>query len=714
MKQMNNKKSDEATGPWHGMSMSELQSVALPRNIYSWRTAHVQAWLSFKMDLPQYTQAFHDASVDGTLLLKHVDEEILKDSLGVTIPLHRHKLMAGICSLRDSQDDYESKQEQKKAEAARRAEEEEANAKRLAEMKKQKKRKRKGKKEVLKSSKPATWFGEVREHNDLERVKLERIMREKNEKKSLAKTTHDKQNALWKFEYTGAPPPVLPEDEVWTGPRTNNQNTSEYEKNMTNIFSNELKSTLPAQSGYSGKLRQVPKDSVFDEVLAITRAAMFDVSNRLIEVEMLKDQKDLEINSDLDDDDGTEMNELGAGSVDEVEPPPPFEDIEDDENVDSRLDSGKKESPAVYNNMSETDRLDRMISLKQKTYDRTGLVYDAFVNLKNNDAKWLGSNDKLTRLKFYGGFETILRLKCPWPQFDVLWNRLDSARSGELDKKEFKAFFGDFSEFEASATRGAPASSSDFGNLADIMYELCNAMRSAEFTVHDIFSSFDRNGSGQISVSEFCSLLRVVLGKSVDKKRIFRSFSLIDVDSNRSISCNEVMMLVYNVWRSQMKELADHLASLDPSCDSLLADKITKERDTIKESVKKNFPRQWRDRLERTSGQYSSGPFSNLLEKINVSHSPAMTLGRTTDTGYDSTKQPTPPKAPKLSTTCKAGRNEIMRYKLNASRGAVPTRQGPLFSCPGSQTWELTPSRRKEARCTNCTEQSQLETRLSL
>jgi Ca2+-binding EF-hand superfamily protein len=722
MSSQHQEKEEESPLPWHGMTMTELQNVSLPRNVYAWRAAHVQAWISLRLDLPQYIQQFHDASIDGIVLLKFVDEDVLKDSLGVTIPLHRHKIMAGIASLRDSYDEYERKRDANKKEAARLAAEEEAD--RVAALKKTKKKKKKKK---LQDKPAATWFGDVREHNDLERVKLERIMREKRAGQKKAKTHHNTRSGVWKFEYTGGPRPVDPAEEVWTDPKASGNNTTTYEKNMKDLFSTDLTSTMPTAESYTGKLRTVPSDSVFDEVLAITRAAMFDVSNRLVEIEMINDQKNMELNSDLDS--------LGGGGGDESRPevtnediydedicdeggedmdPPPFDDTFDEEELGDSFPDPATTCPgpstrSLKQDRSTTDLVDDMIANKQKKYDRTGLVYDAFVSQTNNDAKWLGSNDKLTRLKFYGGFETILRLKCPWPQFDVLWNKLDSVRSGELDKDEFRAFFGDFSEFDASGTQAKNNNNADFGNLAAIMYELCNALRSAGFTVLDIFSSFDRNGSGEVSVSEFCSMLRVVLGKQVDKKQVFRSFSLMDVDSSRSISCNEVLMLVYNVWKSQMRELADRLATLDEEYDSELIHKIIKERNIIKEAVKKNFPREWRDRMERTGNTYTSGPFGNLLDSMHVTTTTTSTPSpgkyQATDTrsldyptgqsdypthgssdvvyghGQHSSK-PTPPAAARLSQSAKAGRNEMMRYKINKSRTHVPTRQGASLRVP--------------------------------
>ena len=79
--------------------------------------------------------------------------------------------------------------------------------------------------------------------------------------------------------------------------------------------------------------------------------------------------------------------------------------------------------------------------------DRVTVIFKAFVKAQNNKARWLGSNEKLTRLKFHGGMERVLRLKMNWQQFDAMWNNLDSKRSGDLDINEFRDRFGDLEDF---------------------------------------------------------------------------------------------------------------------------------------------------------------------------------------------------------------------------------------------------------------------------
>lgn len=128
---------------------------------------------------------------------------------------------------------------------------------------------------------------------------------------------------------------------------------------------------------------------------------------------------------DEDDDDST----MGP-------PPPTYHD--DNYDRSHHTDTGH------FNNMSSNAQ--SKPSFIAPT-DRMTVVFRAFVKAQNNKARWLGSNNKLTRLKFHGGMERVLRLKMNWAQFDAMWNKLDSARSGDLDLEEFRTCFGDLDDF---------------------------------------------------------------------------------------------------------------------------------------------------------------------------------------------------------------------------------------------------------------------------
>ena len=51
-----------------------VDNLLLPPDLRKWRTAHVLAWLVFDRGLKQYVLAFHEASIDGIVLVTHVTE----------------------------------------------------------------------------------------------------------------------------------------------------------------------------------------------------------------------------------------------------------------------------------------------------------------------------------------------------------------------------------------------------------------------------------------------------------------------------------------------------------------------------------------------------------------------------------------------------------------------------------------------------------------
>lgn len=677
--------------PWHGMSVTELKKVVLPSNVYDWRAAHVQAWLAFKMDLPQHVQQFQNASIDGFLLLKHIDETVLRDRLQVGDELDVAKIMGGIQRLKTRQAGLD------RTAAIKEAEEEAAVVEAVEKAEKKKKKK----------PDPVTFFGDVKEQNDLERVRLERMMRQKRAEEAKAKKKLATRSDVWKFEYTGGVKPVSNDEELYGDIRTKHAgNTAAYERAMAGLFRDNAITTDMTVPSYTGGMRQVPRDSVVDEVVAITKAAMFELSNRLLEIEKRRAANEKDADSDIDVDEfGEDVKDVALDDVPEQKGVPDVDS--DEEELQEELgpppeydDPVARQNPKSVASIPpisfDTTQLKTVeIEENSKRFDRSLLVFNALVNRQNNDASFLGKNDKLTRMKFHGGLEAVLKLKMSWPQFDALWTKLDFKRSGELDHEEFGQFFGDFSEYDYEKSKR----NRSIDTLADIMYDLCNAVRREGFNVVEIFSSFDRNGSGEVSVSEFCSMVRAVLGHHVDKKKIFRAFALMDVDANRCISCQEVLTLVYNVWKSQMKELAAKLSDLDDEIDGPLIKKIMDERNQIKDAVKRNFPREWRDRLERTKDQYSKGAFAHLLSSMNVStvtsrvangddfHDTFASSGKrsmsstmplpSSNSTIRSPTRPLPPKVKKIS-----GKNELLRYKVNKSRTHVPTREGATLKIP--------------------------------
>lgn len=271
----------------------------------------------------------------------------------------------------------------------------------------------------------------------------------------------------------------------------------------------------------------------------------------------------------------------------------------------------------VHKHVKERDA-QHNIGLSEFQLDRMTLVYTELVHQTNNNAPFIGTNEKLTRLKMLGGLESKCRLKLSWSQFDSMWTKLDAVRTGDLDLQEFKNFFGDLSEFEkreGTNTLTLHSENKAMRELAKCLAEMCDTMRHAGFTVEEMFCCFDRNASGSITPSEFCSLLRLIIGPSFDKKLIYEALMVVDTDHDKTISRFELFMFVYRTWKMQLEEIDYRKSWLNPASnpqDTHLTNEYNKERNLIREAIRKNFNRQLRDILEAGDTQLG-GPFATLL-----------------------------------------------------------------------------------------------------
>lgn len=98
-------------------------------------------------------------------------------------------------------------------------------------------------------------------------------------------------------------------------------------------------------------------------------------------------------------------------------------------------------TPTLINTTTRTHTRTHTHTRTRAPSDRVSIMFFAFTDATNNKAQWLGKNEKLTRLKFQGGLEKVLRLKMTWQQFDSLWTRVDTQRSGYLSFQEFQNSF---------------------------------------------------------------------------------------------------------------------------------------------------------------------------------------------------------------------------------------------------------------------------------
>ena len=86
----------------HPMTSEELYDVRPPSNIQSWMSAHVERWLLFVIQLPQYTDKFREKGIDGPALLE-ITDECLQDSMGVDDTMQIDRFRRNIAKLQEQQ-----------------------------------------------------------------------------------------------------------------------------------------------------------------------------------------------------------------------------------------------------------------------------------------------------------------------------------------------------------------------------------------------------------------------------------------------------------------------------------------------------------------------------------------------------------------------------------------------------------------------------------
>jgi hypothetical protein len=140
-------------------------------------------------------------------------------------------------------------------------------------------------------------------------------------------------------------------------------------------------------------------------------------------------------------DDGDDESDDERNSDRNVSSPPAFDDAllmpklpEDQQDSDNDEETVQTREPPTYEeilvkkstliatNLTSHNNLSRIPVKNDEeiSYDNIGLIFQAFLEL-SNDANWLGKVSKLTRLKFMGGIESILKIRMSWGQFGALW-----------------------------------------------------------------------------------------------------------------------------------------------------------------------------------------------------------------------------------------------------------------------------------------------------
>jgi EF hand/EF-hand domain pair len=541
-------------------------------------------------------------------------------------------------------------------------------------------------------------------HAGIARVKVQRLLHEKHADDTTRDAATLKEQELWRYAYDGTPCPGAPSANNTTavtsdafasamssvrkevlqesGQATATLSLSPTHGTMSaamNSSAHRFDASVPADArvkrGRDGR-RFIPTNATTQDVLAVVKQAMWEAAD------VLWSQRSLENLQRHDSDLDSYENGIGAAA----------------DHSDSR--HTEQEVPQC----------------------RMTMLFHEFVGLRNNGAHWLGSNHKLTRLKLEGGLATLLKLELAWEQFDAMFNYVDTRRSGTLSAREFAIAFGRQEDIAMYSTTITANGSNGYGSptrrrIAAAAYSAnstantADAVSSTEITQHElqvlketligvaqtllnlgltldeIWATFDRNGSGEVSVSEFTSLMKQLCG-GLTKRQIYLMLSCIDVSGDRQISLQELRNFFYAAWTARLSTLkSEHIALNDQGLHreaQVKHDRASKLRDAIR----LNFDRAFRDAAATNGANHLHGPFSALLQRMDLQpDNAAVAVSPTRLQCQLQWTSPSPPthsssKPRRRAQALKAGRNELIRCRLASAHTREPRRDDTKLSLP--------------------------------
>jgi hypothetical protein len=149
----------------------------------------------------------------------------------------------------------------------------------------------------------------------------------------------------------------------------------------------------PLCSSMKFPLIEIAEHTNTDELFEIVKQAIWKLAHLLSQQETKRQKKTKQEESDFGEDSDAEEEK----EKEEQQSPPP-----------SRFFFKENSQKSKQKQKNQTQ--------KHKT-NSIRLVFDAFVNLQNNGAKWIGNTNKLSRLKFQGGLVSLLSIQVSWHQF---------------------------------------------------------------------------------------------------------------------------------------------------------------------------------------------------------------------------------------------------------------------------------------------------------
>lgn len=220
----------------------------------------------------------------------------------------------------------------------------------------------------------------------------------------------------------------------------------------------------------------------------------------------------------------------------------------------------------------------------------------------------------------------MLKMDLSWEQFDNLYRYLNptgNGKKGHLDLEEFIEAFGPPS-LCPHKKRARPLShslkkmdvardwmSGGIVSLREMMDAACATMLDHGLSLQEVVWCFDRNGNQSVSVSEFVSMMKMLVGRAFSKEEMFFLMDSIDTSLDRKLQTDELLEFFYLYFSDRLNRLNEEMATADKNTSA----KLQKLRKNVKVFISKNFEREFRDKMK---GRGVTGAFAPLFKQMGV------------------------------------------------------------------------------------------------
>lgn len=206
-------------------------------------------------------------------------------------------------------------------------------------------------------------------------------------------------------------------------------------------------------------------------------------------------------------------------------------------------------------------------------------VYYYLINLTkdSNGDLFYGNNTKLTRLKFQGGLTQLLQLKLSYDQQDRAYRMISKGEDGDLTLDEWI----DVMVYPKGLTllfKEDKYNLNDIRNIRKALDVVCYSLEQSNLSLVQFFEAFDRDGSGEISIAEFTTMMRhlqktiipainakqqidnpddIMSVNPLTQTQMYHMLRMIDREFNRTINIVEFLEFFKVIWSQRLIELQD-------------------------------------------------------------------------------------------------------------------------------------------------------------